>query len=37
MKDVLEVECTINGENAPGAVEEEEGEEEGRHVGSGED
>ena len=37
MEDVLKVECTINGEDAPGAVEEEEGEEEGCHVRCGED
>lgn len=35
--DVLEVEGTVDGEDAPGAVEEEEGEEEGRHGGGGED
>ncbi len=35
--DVLEVEGSVDGEDAPGAVEEEEGEEEGCHGGSGED
>ena len=34
--DVLEVEGSVDGEDAPGAVEEEESEEEGRHGGGGE-
>ena len=35
--DVLEVEGSVDGEDAPGAVEEEESEEQGCHGGSGED
>ena len=37
MKNVLEVERSIDGEDAPGAVKEEEGEEQRGHVRCGED